>query len=65
VEIELPEQMMADNNDQGTGMLGFVLTAVVLLAAGVFILTGGQLGGKKQVMGDADLPPVTTGAPTK
>jgi len=56
---------MADNNDQGTGMLGFVLTAVVLLAAGVFILTGGQLGGKKQVMGDADLPPVTTGAPTK
>ena len=56
---------MADNNDQGTGMLGFVLTAVVLLAAGVFILTGGQLGGKKQVMSDSDLPPITTGAPTK
>jgi len=57
--------MMADNNDQGTGILGFLLAAVVLLAAGIFILTGGQLGGKKQVVSDSDLPPVTTGAPTK
>jgi len=56
---------MADNKDQGTGMLGFLLAAVVLLAAGIFILTGGQLGGKKQVVSDSDLPPVTTGAPTK
>jgi hypothetical protein len=56
---------MADNNDPGTGPFGFLLAAVVVLAAGIFILTGGQLGGKKQVMSDSDLPPVTTGAPTK
>ena len=56
---------MADNNDQGTGLFGFLLAAVVLLAAGGFILTGGQLGGKKQVMSDSDLPPVTTGVPRK
>jgi hypothetical protein len=58
--------MMADNNDkQGMGLLGLLLAGVVVLAAGVFILSGGQLGGKKQVASDADLPPVTTGAPTK
>ena len=56
---------MADNNDKGTGLFGLLLAGVVVLSAGVFILTGGQLGGKKQVMGDADLPPVTTGGPTK
>lgn len=56
---------MADNNDQGTGLFGLLLAAVVLIAAGVFILSGGQLGGKKQVVSDSDLPPVTSGAPTK
>jgi len=56
---------MPDNNDQGAGMFGFLLAAVVLFAAGIFILSGGQLGGKKQVMGDADMPPVTTGGPPK
>jgi hypothetical protein len=54
---------MADNN--GTGMFGLLLAAVVVLAAGFFILSGGQLGGKKQVLSDSDLPPVTSGAPTK
>ena len=58
--------MMADNNgNQGTGLFGLLLAGVVVLAAGVFIISGGQLGGKKQVMSDADLPPVTTPAPTK
>ncbi|MGB9365772.1 MAG: hypothetical protein WCE79_07150 [Xanthobacteraceae bacterium] len=57
---------MADNNqNQGTGLFGMLLAGVVVLAAGVFIISGGQLGGKKQVAGDADLPPVTTGGPTK
>ena len=56
---------MADNNDQGTGALALVLAAVVVLAAGFFILSGGQLGGKKQVVSDSDLPPVTSGAQTK
>ena len=56
---------MADNNDRGTGLFGLLLAAAVVLAAGMFILTGGQFGGKKQVVSDSDLPPVTTGAPTK
>ena len=57
---------MTDNNgNKGTGLFGMLLAGVVVLSAGVFILTGGQLGGKKQVMSDADLPPVTTPAPTK
>jgi hypothetical protein len=57
--------MMADNNDKGTGLFGLLLAGVVVLAAGFFILSGGQLGGKKQVVGDSDLPPVTAGGPTK
>ena len=57
---------MADNNDtNGTNLFGLLLAGVVVLAAGFFILSGGQLGGKKQVVGDSDLPPVTTGGPTK
>ena len=57
---------MADNNgNNGTGLFGWLLAGVVVLAAGMFILGGGQFGGKKQVMGDADLPPVTAGGPTK
>jgi hypothetical protein len=58
--------MMADNNDkQGLGLFGLLLAGFVVLAAGFFILSGGQLGGKKQVVSDSDLPPVTTGAPRK
>jgi len=56
---------MADNNNQGTGLFGMLLAGIVVLAAGFFILSGGQLGGKKQVVSDSDLPPVTTGAATK
>lgn len=57
---------MADNNgNKQTGLFGMLLAGVVVLAAGFFILSGGHLGGKKQVMGDADMPPVTTGAPAK
>ena len=57
---------MTDNNgNKGTGLFGMLLAGVVVLAAGVFIISGGQLGGKKPVTGDADLPPVTTGGPTK
>jgi hypothetical protein len=58
--------MMADNTgNKGTGLFGLLLAGVVVLSAGVFIISGGQLGGKKQVVGDADLPPVTMGGPTK
>ena len=46
-------------------LFGLLLAAVVVLAAGFFILSGGQLGGKKHVVSDSDMPPVTSGGPTK
>lgn len=55
---------MADNNGTN-GVFGLVLGGVVVLAAAVFILSGGELGGKKEVKSDADMPPVTSGASTK
>jgi hypothetical protein len=54
--------MMADNNPS-TGFLGAVLGGIVALAAVVFLLTGGDLGGTKKVEGDADLPPVASPTP--
>ena len=54
---------MADNH--GTGRLGLLLGGAVILAAALFIFSGGELGGKKHVLGDADMPPVTSGGPTK
>lgn len=43
-----------------TGQFGLILGAVVALVAAVFILGGGDFGGKKTIESDADLPPVTT-----
>ena len=48
-------------NNQNGGV-GVALGALVLLAAIIFIGTGGSLGGKKTIEGDRDLPPVATGA---
>jgi hypothetical protein len=53
--------MMADNKGS-TGALGLITGGIVAVAAMVFILTGGDLGGKKSVKSDADLPPVTSPA---
>lgn len=53
---------MADNNpnNPSTGTIGLMLGGVLALAAMVFILTGGQLGGVKEIKSDADLPPVAS-----
>lgn len=48
-------------NNQNGG-LGMAFGAFVLLAAIIFIATGGSLGGKKTIESDRDLPPVATGA---
>jgi hypothetical protein len=57
---------MADNNGSGNnGSLGLILGGVAVAAAAIFILTGGELGGKKTVESDADLPPVVSTGPTK
>lgn len=42
------------------GLFGLVVGGIVALAAIVFILSGGELGGKKTIDGDDDLPPVVT-----
>jgi hypothetical protein len=52
------ELFMADK--KADGYLGAVLGGIVVLAAAAFLLTGGELGGKKKVDGDEDLPPVAT-----
>ena len=54
---------MADNH--GAGTFGLLLGGAVILAAAFFIFSGGELGGKKEVLGDADMPPVIAGGPTK
>ena len=54
---------MADNNPKNgtsTGTLGLMLGGLCALAAMVFIITGGQLGGVKEVKSDADLPPIAS-----
>lgn len=50
---------MADNNGSHRG-LAVILAAVVLFAAAIFIVTGGDFGGTKKVEGDHDLPQVTS-----
>jgi hypothetical protein len=52
---------MADN--PSTGFLGAVLGGIIAVAAFVFLISGGELGGEKKIQGDADLPPVASPAP--
>lgn len=42
------------------GIFGLIIGGIVALAAMVFIFSGGELGGKKTVAGDQDLPPIAT-----
>ena len=55
---------MADNRakimKQDNGTFGLIVGGLVALAAVVFIFSGGELGGKKTVEGDEDLPPIAT-----
>jgi hypothetical protein len=47
-------------NNDSNGTFGIIIGGVVAVIAAIFILTGGELGGKKTVEGDQDLPPVVT-----
>ncbi len=42
------------------GFFGLIVGGIVALAAAVFIFSGGDLGGKKTVEGDQDLPPIAS-----
>ena len=45
-------------DNKNYGMFGVVVGGIVAVAAVMFIFSGGELGGKKTVEGDQDLPPV-------
>ncbi|MGC1850159.1 MAG: hypothetical protein WA707_21715 [Pseudolabrys sp.] len=47
-------------NKDSNGTFGIIIGGEVAVIAAIFILTGGELGGKKTVEGDQDLPPVVT-----
>ncbi|MGA9202036.1 MAG: hypothetical protein WBZ67_16235 [Pseudolabrys sp.] len=47
-------------NKDSNGTFGIIIGGVVAVIAAIFILTGGELGGKKTVERDQDLPPVVT-----
>lgn len=53
---------MTDNNQGPNGATGLLL-GVCAVAAVLFLLTGGELGGNKKVRGDQDLPPVVSPVP--
>jgi hypothetical protein len=52
---------MADDDNRPKRAIGLILGGVIAVAAAVFILTGGELGGVKEVSSDADLAPVAPG----
>jgi hypothetical protein len=58
----MPEAAMPDNRGSHF-VLGIVLGGLVLLALVLFVVTGGNLGGKQKIAGDDDLPQVTSPAP--
>jgi hypothetical protein len=47
--------------NENNGMFGLVVGGLVALAAALFILGGGDWGGKKTIDSDQDLPPVADG----
>ena len=47
-------------NKDSNGTFGILVGSVVAVIAAIFILSGGELGGKKTVEGDQDLPPIAT-----
>ena len=53
---------MADSEPKGPagGTIGLMLGGLLALAAVVFIASGGQLGGVKEIRSDADLPPIAS-----
>jgi len=49
-----------DVMNKDNGMFGIIVGGIVAVAAAIFIFSGGDLGGKKTVEGDQDLPPIAT-----
>jgi hypothetical protein len=47
-------------NGNSNGRFGIIVGGVVAVIAAIFILSGGELGGKKTIQGDQDLPPISS-----
>jgi hypothetical protein len=47
-------------NKDSNGTFGIIIGALVAVIAAIFIFSGGELGGKKTIQGDEDLPPIAT-----
>lgn len=47
-------------NKETNGTFGLIVGGLVAVIAAIFILSGGEFGGKKTVEGDQDLPPIAT-----
>ncbi len=46
--------------NQDNGFFGLIVGSILALAAAIFIFSGGELGGKKTIESDKDLPPIAT-----
>ena len=46
--------------NKNNGTFGIIIGGIVAVVAAIFIFSGGELGGKKTVEGDRDLPPVAS-----
>ena len=53
------------NHKDNNGSFGLIVGGIVAVAAATFIFSGGELGGKKTVDGDEDLPPIAAAADDK
>lgn len=45
--------------NMNSNTVGIIIGGIVALVAALFILSGGDLGGKKTIESDKDLPPVS------
>jgi hypothetical protein len=59
-ELRVPCHRLDQVMKNESGMFGLIVGCVVALVAFAFIFSGGELGGKKVIEGDRDLPPVET-----
>jgi hypothetical protein len=59
-ELAVPYRRLDQVMKNDSGMFGLVVGCIVALVAFAFIFSGGELGGKKVIEGDQDLPPVET-----
>jgi hypothetical protein len=55
-----PEADASKIMSRDKGAFGLIVGGIVAMAAVFFIFGGGELGGKKTVDGDQDLPPIAT-----